>query len=77
MPNHRFRPRFVGRRTVDQTPAAYRAATHDMLAYSEAARRIEDHLKDPAEVRRALAEAAALVTAEVLSRPAGTRTADR
>lgn len=91
MPNHRFRPRFVGRRTVDQTPAAYRAATHDMLAYSEAARRIEDHLKGPAEVRRALelidalaarrritlAEAAALVTAEVLSRPAGTRTADR
>lgn len=91
MPNRRTRPRFVGRRTIDQTPAAYRAATRDMLAYHAAARRIEDHLKDPSEVRHAvdlidalaarkrmtIADAAALVTAEVLSRPPGTRTPDQ
>jgi len=63
MTNHRFRPRFVGRRTVDQTPAAYRVATRDMLAYGEAARRIEDHINDPAEVRCALAS--------FMPRPAG------
>lgn len=76
---------------MDQTPADYRAATRDMLAYNAAARRIEGHLKDSAEVRRALdliqalpasrrmtiADAAAVVTAEGLSRPPSARTPDR
>lgn len=80
----------MGRHSVDQAPAAYRSATRDMLAYSDAARRIEDHLADPVATQEALAAidkeaarhhipiaaAAKLVTGEVLARPRGTPKAD-